>query len=147
MQIKKLTPLLLALALTACGGESTPIAEESTEETPAVEESAEETQEESVEETEEEEEAKADYEVTDIVLDESGFTPAVTGILKNTSGSEMNYVQIEFPVKDADGNKLGTAMANMSSLKDGETWKFTAQSLVTDEGQQIDLENYEVSGF
>ena len=59
----------------------------------------------------------------------------------------MNYVQIEFPIKDADGNKLGTAISNMNGLKDGETWKFTAQSLVTDEGQQIDLENYEVSGF
>ena len=147
--MKKILLALISVSLlTACGADST-TSDEKKEEAPAAEESAVETQEESVEETEEpkEEEAKVDYEVTDIALDETGYTPAVTGILKNTSGSEMNYVQIEFPIKDADGNKLGTAISNMNGLKDGETWKFTAQSLVTDEGQQIDLENYEVSGF
>lgn len=40
MQIKKFTPLLLALALTACGGESTTTTEEPKEETPIVEEEA-----------------------------------------------------------------------------------------------------------
>ena len=33
MQIKKLTPLILALALTACGGETTSKTEEPKEET------------------------------------------------------------------------------------------------------------------
>lgn len=151
----KLLALVLATSfvLTACGGETSTT--EEVKEEPATVEETETTEPEVTEEVTEEsesteevaEEASTDYEVTEVALDESGYTPAVTGILKNTSGSEMNYVQIEFPVKDADGNKIGTAIANVSGLKDGETWKFSAASLSTEEGQVIDLENYEVTGF
>lgn len=141
MQIKQFTPLLLALALTACGGETT------TTEKPA--DTSAETQVEETETAEEttKEQSSEPYEITDLAIDESGYTPAVTGILKNTSGKEINYVQIEFAVKDADGNKIGNALANMNNLADGDTWKFNAQSFSTEEGQVIDLEDYEVSGF
>lgn len=141
MQIKKITPLLLALALTACGGETT-TTEEPTD--TSAETKVEET--ETAEETTEEKSSEP-YEITDLAIDESGYTPAVTGILKNTSGKEINYVQIEFAVKDADGNKIGNALANMNNLADGDTWKFNAQSFSTEEGQVIDIEDYEVSGF
>lgn len=73
--------------------------------------------------------------------------PKATGILKNNSGKDLNYVQITFAVKDADSNKLGAAMANVNNLKAGDTWKFEAMSFSTDEGQIIDLDDYEVEGF
>lgn len=141
MQIKKFTPLFLALVLTACGGET------ATTEEPA--DTSAETKVEETETTEEttEEQSSEPYEITDLAIDESGYTPAVTGILKNNSGKEINYVQIEFAVKDAEGNKIGNALANMNNLADGDTWKFNAQSFSTEEGQVIDIEDYEVSGF
>ncbi len=92
-------------------------------------------------------EEKVAYEITDLKVDESGFTPKATGILKNNTDSDKSYIQITFAVKDKDGNKLGTAMANINNLKAGETWKFEAMSFSTDEGQVIDLDDYEVSGF
>lgn len=129
MQIKKFTPLLVALALTACDGETATTTEE-----PA--DTSAETQVEKTETTEEatEEKSSKPYEITELAIDESGYTPAVTGILKNTSGKEINYVQIEFAVKDADGNKICNALANMNNLADGDTWKFNAQSFSTEEG-------------
>lgn len=142
MQIKKFTPLLVALALTACGGDTATTTEEAAD--TSAETKVEET--ETTEETTEEQSSEP-YEITDLAIDESGYTPAVTGILKNNSGKEINYVQIEFAVKDADGNKIGNALANMNNLADGDTWKFNAQSFSTEEGQVIDIEDYEVSGF
>lgn len=139
---KLLVALLAAGLLTSCGSEPTTSAEKK-EEAPAVEEQAETP----AEETEEPEEAKADYEITDLAVDESDFTPKATGILKNNSGKDVSYLQIEFAVKDKDGNKLGTAIANINNLKAGDTWKFEAMSFSTDEGQVIDLEDYEVTGF
>lgn len=92
-------------------------------------------------------EEKVAYEITDLKVDDSGYTPKATGILKNNTDKDKSYIQIEFAVKDADGNKLGTALANISDLKAGDTWKFEAMSFSTDEGQIIDLEDYEVTGF
>ena len=92
-------------------------------------------------------EEKVAYEITDLKVDESGFTPKATGILKNNTDSDKSYIQITFAVKDKDGNKLGSAMANINNLKAGDTWKFEAISLSTDEGQIIDLDDYEVEGF
>ena len=140
---KVLIALLAAGLLTACGSEPTTSTEKK-EEAPAVEEQTETP----AEETEApEEEAKADYEITDLAVDESDFMPKATGILKNNSGNDVNYLQIEFAVKDKDGNKLGTAIANINNLKAGDTWKFEAMSFSTDEGQIIDLDDYEVTGF
>lgn len=140
---KVLMALLAAGLLTACGSEPTTSTEKK-EEAPAVEEQTETP----AEETEApEEEAKADYEITDLAVDESDFMPKATGILKNNSGNDVNYLQIEFAVKDKDGNKLGTAIANINNLKAGDTWKFEAMSFSTDEGQIIDLDDYEVTGF
>lgn len=92
-------------------------------------------------------EEKVAYEITDLKVDESGFAPKATGILKNNTDTDKSYIQITFAVKDKDGNKLGTAMANINNLKAGETWKFEAISLNTDKGQVIDLNDYTVDGF
>lgn len=92
-------------------------------------------------------EEKVAYEITDLQADNSGYTPVATGILKNNTDKDKSYVQITFAVKDSDGNKVGSAVANINNLKAGETWKFEATSFSTDDDQIIDLEDYEVSGF
>lgn len=57
-------------------------------------------------------------------IDES-FT-YVTGTVKNTCGRDFSYVEVSFKLLDRDGNVVGTAVANQTNLKDGETWKFQA---------------------
>lgn len=57
--------------------------------------------------------------------DEFGMSYTVSGILVNNK-SDLSYIQITIPLYDADGNKLGTALANCNNLKEGESWKFEA---------------------
>ena len=103
----------------------------------------------SVSETKEESvEEKQDYELSDVEVVEESGVKQVVGVLKNNTDKEKSYIQISFPYKDADGNKLGTALANVNDLGPGETWKFKATVLETEtEGIQVDTENPEISGF
>lgn len=57
-------------------------------------------------------------------IDES-FT-YVSGTVKNTCGRDFSYVEVSFKLIDREGNIVGTAVANQTNLKDGETWKFQA---------------------
>ena len=64
--------------------------------------------------------------------------------ISNNSGSDKGYIQISFTLYDADGNNIGTALANTNNLKDGGTWKFEAIALENDV-KSFELD--EVSGF
>ena len=106
---------------------------------------AEETKEEPVEE-------KKDYELTEVKVTEPDMagSVSVTGILKNNTDKDKGYVQIEFPVYDENGNKLGTAFDNINDLKAGGTWNFKATSLesMTHEGKvEIKTDEVDVTGF
>ena len=68
----------------------------------------------------------------------------ITGIIKNTSGSDKETIMISFTLYDADGNNIGTALATTSNLKDGGTWKFEAMIL---EDGMATFELDEVTGF
>lgn len=68
----------------------------------------------------------------------------ITGVIKNTSGSDKEYIQISFTLYDADGNNIGTAFANTANLKDGGTWKFEAMIL---EDNFASFEIDEITGF
>ncbi len=93
-------------------------------------------------------EEKQDYELSDVEVVEESGVKQVVGVLKNNTDKEKSYIQISFPYKDADGNKLGTALDNVNNLGPEETWKFKATVLETDaEGIQVDTENPEISGF
>ena len=72
------------------------------------------------------------------------YTNKIVGIIKNNSGSDKGYIQISFTLYDADGNNIGTALANTNNLKDGGTWKFEAIALENDV-KSFELD--EVSGF
>ena len=69
----------------------------------------------------------------------------IEGTVTNNSGRDLSYVQILIPTYDADGNKVGSAMANVNNLKDGETWKFKA--IDSSGGVDYDAENYELDAF
>ena len=74
-----------------------------------------------------------------------GYALYIEGTVTNNSGRDLSYVQILIPTYDADGNKVGSAMANINNLKDGETWKFKAVDLSG--GVDYDAENYELDAF
>lgn len=50
----------------------------------------------------------------------------ITGIVENRRQREIRYAQITFSVYDRDGNKVGTALANISRLEPEERWRFEA---------------------
>ena len=74
-----------------------------------------------------------------------GYALYIEGTVTNNSGRDLSYVQILIPTYDADGNKVGSAMANVNNLKDGETWKFKA--IDSYGGVDYDAENYELDAF
>ena len=79
-------------------------------------------------------------------LSGDAYSCKVTGTFTNTSGSELGYVQVSYNLFDADGNQVGTALANTSNLADGGTWKFEAFGTKgTDEVASFRLG--EVTGF
>ena len=75
----------------------------------------------------------------------NGYALCIEGTVTNNSGRDLSYVQILIPTYDADGNKVGSAIANINNLKDGETWKFKAMDLSG--GVNYDAENYELDAF
>ena len=75
----------------------------------------------------------------------NGYALCIEGTVTNNSGRDLSYVQILIPTYDADGNKVGSAMANINNLKDGETWKFEA--IDSSGGVDYDAENYELDAF
>lgn len=75
----------------------------------------------------------------------NGYALCIEGTVTNNSGRDLSYVQILIPTYDTDGNKVGSAMANINNLKDGETWKFEA--IDSSGGVDYDAENYELDAF
>lgn len=55
-----------------------------------------------------------------------GYSATITGVAKNTSNKNYSYASVEFSVYDANGNNLGTAIANINNLSSGDTWRFAA---------------------
>lgn len=109
-----------------------------------------ETKEEGTPEEKPAQEEKKDYELTDVKVTEPDTigTVYVTGILKNNTDKDKSYVQVDFPVYDTDGNKLGSAFDNISDLKAGGTWNFKAMVLESSD-QEIDvkIDEVDVTGF
>ena len=68
----------------------------------------------------------------------------ITGTL--TANKDYEYLQIEIPCYDADGNAVGSAMANVSNLEKGDTWKFEATEF-SGNGSKYNIEKAEVSGW
>jgi len=55
-----------------------------------------------------------------------GYSVSIKGSARNTTRKNLSYAQIEFAVYDANGNNLGTALANINNLMAGDNWQFEA---------------------
>ena len=89
--------------------------------------------------------AEAKYEfVEEPKMVEKDYSTYIVGTIKNNSGMEKGYIEVTFTLYDANGNNIGTALANTNNLKDGGTWKFEAIALENDV-KSFELD--EVSGF
>lgn len=90
---------------------------------------------------------KAKYEVSEINIEKDSFSSYVTGVLKNNTDKEKSYVQITIPAYDANGNKVGDALANVNDLKPNSTWKFKAMYIGSEKNVTFKTEELKVSGF
>ena len=87
------------------------------------------------------------YTITDEAADTSNqYMYAITGALTNNTDSKKEYIQIEYTLYDADGNQVGTALANTNNLKAGGTWKFKAAGTASPD-EVASWERSDVSGF
>ena len=84
------------------------------------------------------------YQVQILDSRSDGFATYITGTL--VADRDYSYVQILIPCYDADGNKLGDAIANVNNLNKGESWKFEAMSIDTDVAS-FDINKAEVDAF
>ena len=84
------------------------------------------------------------YQVQILDSRSDGFATYITGTL--VADKDYSYVQILIPCYDADGNKLGDAIANVNNLNKGESWKFEAMSIDTDVAS-FDINKAEVDAF
>ena len=90
---------------------------------------------------------KSKYEVAELNVEKDAFTSYVTGVLKNNTDKEKSYVQVTIPAYDANGDKVGEALANVNDLKPNATWKFKAMYLGSEKNVTFKTEELKVSGF
>lgn len=84
------------------------------------------------------------YQVQILDSRSDGFATYITGTL--VADRDYTYVQILIPCYDADGNKLGDAIANVNNLNKGESWKFEAMSIDANVAS-FDVDKAEVDAF
>ncbi len=102
---------------------------------------------EATQQAEEQKEPQEPYIIADEAEDTSSqFAYKITGTLTNNTDKEKSYIQIEYVLYDADGNQVGTALANTNHLKAGGSWKFEALGTVSPD-QVASWERSDVSGF
>ena len=58
--------------------------------------------------------------------------PKINGSLKNISGKNLSYAQIQFSLYDEDGAQIGSAWTNINNLDADGVWKYEATGF--DEG-------------
>lgn len=61
----------------------------------------------------------------EISTDEFG-SDMIVGTVKNNSGKQYSYAQIEFNLYDSDGNQIGSTFDNINNLEPDKAWKFSA---------------------
>ena len=88
---------------------------------------------------------KADVKVEIVGSHSNGFSFYIGGTLVNTSGKDLTYVQILIPTYNDNGNRIGSAIATINNLKDGEVWEFEAVDLSN--GTKFDSNNYDIDAF
>lgn len=92
--------------------------------------------------------AKPDkYEIVgDLSVESNPFGYYISGVIKNNSGRDLSYLQVEFNLYDSDGNQVGTALDNISNLEKDGTWKFKAAGIDTDK-TVVSYKLAEITGY
>lgn len=86
---------------------------------------------------------KYNLQVLETETDALGIFRVVGTLVAN---KDYSYIQIEIPCYDADGNNVGTAIANASNISKGETWKFEATQF-DGGGVECKIEKADVTGW
>ncbi len=76
-----------------------------------------------------------------------GYSAKVTGIVRNNTGKDYSYVQIEYAIYDANGNNLGTALDNINNLAAGDTWNFEANLFSFPSARPVTFKFIEIDGW
>ncbi|MDE6505374.1 MAG: FxLYD domain-containing protein [Clostridia bacterium] len=76
-----------------------------------------------------------------------GYSATITGVAKNISGQNISYASVEFSVYDASGNNLGTALANINNLGEGDTWRFEATLFSFPSTRPTSFKLVEINGY
>lgn len=66
------------------------------------------------------------YSIDGEELTGDAYSCKISGVYTNKADKDLSYVQVSYNLFDADGNQIGTALANTNNLADGGTWKFEA---------------------
>ena len=103
--------------------------------------------EETVETVEDNMKVKVECTTSSQYLDEYGFSYYVEGSCVNNGSKDYDYLQVEYICYDAEGNNLGTALDNTNNLLAGQTWKFKAMSMVSDDKAIDHCDFHEVTGW
>lgn len=83
------------------------------------------------------------YNIQNVKGNSSYGIVTITGTL--VANKDYDYLQIEIPTYDSNGNKVGSALANISGLEKGETWRFEAVDL--NGASNFKIEKAEVTGW
>lgn len=71
-------------------------------------------------------EKKPNLELIDHKSTSDSFSSYIEGTIKNNSGRDYSYVQVEINLYDKDGAQIGSTIDNVNNLEAGATWKFKA---------------------
>lgn len=72
----------------------------------------------------------ANYPISDEKMEPiSSVGVKITGTLTNNSGADAKMIMLTYGLYGEDGAKLGTAVATINNLGNGEKWNFEASSL------------------
>lgn len=72
------------------------------------------------------EQNKSDFELLGANFKKDGSIRYVVGRIKNTSGKDLSYVQVEINLYDRNGNQIGSTLDNVNNLANNATWNFKA---------------------
>ena len=91
-----------------------------------------------------EEANKPNLELLEASATSSEYSTTVTGKIRNNSSKTYQYAQVRFQMYDSNGNRVGSALGNITGLEPGQIWRFKAL-YAGENGDRYRLD--EITGF
>ena len=79
--------------------------------------------------------------------DKYGYSYYIEGKCVNNGTKDYDYLQVEYICYDKEGNNLGSALDNTNNLLAGQSWKFKAMDMVSDDDIIDHCDFHEVTGW